>query len=344
MSRLNPPSEWVTADVPHLRIVTNELWAAVERRVLTTLQEKLLDQDLFAEFCQEFTREMNRLRMAARANITTMQQELVRVERGIARFIQAIKDGVPGRDVREPMLALSERKEEPKRLLQEAPEPTPLLHVGMAEIYRQKVMNLRAALEQEDARPRAVEALRGLLEAIIFKPEGNRLGITVQGNLAAMLPLAHNAKRPSDADDLQRSVTTDILYVHKRTRPNRLILRAPHRPFYRSLPCRGGLETTSLNPAAFTRDQLIDLMFAQQGYHHRPVAAKRGPHALAPIVYGFVPFGTRWSCQDVAGSHPAAIPGEVHDWPVALATSEVHVHPLHLTTVRLLFNVKVQAH
>ncbi len=195
MSRLNPPSEWVTADVPHLRIVTNELWAAVERRVLTTLQEKLLDQDLFAEFCQEFTREMNRLRMAARANITTMQQELVRVERGIARFIQAIKDGVPGRDVREPMLALSERKEELKRFLQEAPQPTPLLHVGMAEIYRQKVMNLRAALEQEDARPRAVEALRGLLEAIILKPEGNRLGITVQGNLAAMLTLAHNTKK-----------------------------------------------------------------------------------------------------------------------------------------------------
>ncbi len=127
VSRLNPPSEWVTTDVPHLRIVTNELWTAVkqrqtlmrhpiskgaspvhcrrpkyvfsgltkcgvcgggfhihannylacfsarsrgtctnlltirreevERRVLITLQEKLLDQDLFAEFCQEFTRE-----------------------------------------------------------------------------------------------------------------------------------------------------------------------------------------------------------------------------------------------------------------------------------------------
>jgi len=35
----------------------------VEARVLKALHEKLLRQDLFEEFCDEFTREMNRLRM-----------------------------------------------------------------------------------------------------------------------------------------------------------------------------------------------------------------------------------------------------------------------------------------
>jgi site-specific DNA recombinase len=147
--------------------------------------------------------------MEARASVTVMQQELVHIEREMARLIQAIKDGVPGRDVREPMIALGDRKEELKRLLQQAPEPKPLLHVGMADIYRQKVVGLREALEQEDARPKAAEAVRGLLDVIILKPEGepaNRLGILVQGNLAAMLTLAHDAKRPSDADDLARSV------------------------------------------------------------------------------------------------------------------------------------------
>ena len=39
----------------------------VEARVLAALQEKLLRQDLFEEFCDEFTREMNRLRMEHRA-------------------------------------------------------------------------------------------------------------------------------------------------------------------------------------------------------------------------------------------------------------------------------------
>jgi site-specific DNA recombinase len=38
----------------------------VERRVLHAPQEKLLHRDLFEEFCDEFTREMNRLRMEHR--------------------------------------------------------------------------------------------------------------------------------------------------------------------------------------------------------------------------------------------------------------------------------------
>ena len=48
----------------HLTIRRDE----VESRVLRALQEKLLRQDLFEEFCDEFTREMNRLRMEHRAS------------------------------------------------------------------------------------------------------------------------------------------------------------------------------------------------------------------------------------------------------------------------------------
>ena len=49
----------------HLTIRREE----VEARVLTALQEKLLNQELFEEFCDEFTREMNRLRMEQRAQM-----------------------------------------------------------------------------------------------------------------------------------------------------------------------------------------------------------------------------------------------------------------------------------
>ena len=47
----------------HLTIRRDE----VEARVLRALPDKLLRQDLFEEFCDEFTREMNRLRMEQRA-------------------------------------------------------------------------------------------------------------------------------------------------------------------------------------------------------------------------------------------------------------------------------------
>ena len=30
VSRLNPSSEWITTDVPHLRIVPDELWSAAK--------------------------------------------------------------------------------------------------------------------------------------------------------------------------------------------------------------------------------------------------------------------------------------------------------------------------
>jgi hypothetical protein len=60
----------------------------VESRVLHALQEKLLRRDLFEEFCQEFTREINGLRMAARASVTAAEQELGRVQTQIAKLIQ----------------------------------------------------------------------------------------------------------------------------------------------------------------------------------------------------------------------------------------------------------------
>ena len=43
--------------------------------------EAALNQDLFDEFCQEFTREMNRLRMERRASLSSAKREVERIER-----------------------------------------------------------------------------------------------------------------------------------------------------------------------------------------------------------------------------------------------------------------------
>jgi site-specific DNA recombinase len=51
----------------------------VEVRVLKALQEKLLNQELFEEFCEEFTREMNRLRMQHRASLSVAEREIERI-------------------------------------------------------------------------------------------------------------------------------------------------------------------------------------------------------------------------------------------------------------------------
>jgi len=72
----------------------------VEARVLKALQEKLLRQDPFGEFCDEFTREMNRLRMKHRASLSAAERDLERVQNDIRRVIEAIKNGFAGPDLK----------------------------------------------------------------------------------------------------------------------------------------------------------------------------------------------------------------------------------------------------
>jgi site-specific DNA recombinase len=76
----------------------------VEQRVLKALRDKLMRPDLFEDFCREFTRETTRLRMEQRAGLSHARTELAKVDREIATFIAAIKDGVPGRTVRTEMI------------------------------------------------------------------------------------------------------------------------------------------------------------------------------------------------------------------------------------------------
>ena len=55
----------------------------LEERVLSALRDKLMRRDLFEEFCREYVRELNRLRMEHRAKLSQARQELTVVEREI---------------------------------------------------------------------------------------------------------------------------------------------------------------------------------------------------------------------------------------------------------------------
>jgi len=147
----------------HLTIRRDE----VETRVLRALQEKLLRQDLFVEFCEEFTREMNRLRMEHRANLSSAEREVERIEVRRKKLIEMVMNGVPPTEVKGEMIANAARREELKAKLAAADAPPPLLHPEMAELYRQKVTALAQALENPETRTEASEALRGLIDAIV---------------------------------------------------------------------------------------------------------------------------------------------------------------------------------
>jgi site-specific DNA recombinase len=277
VSRMNPPSDWMTRDVPALRIVSDDVWTAakarqeqtrhavksaghlgrarrprylfsgltkcgvcgggfimagrnrlacfgardqgrcdnlmtirrdeVEARVLKALEEKLLRQDLFEEFCDEFTREMNRLRMEQRATISSAKREVDRIGTRIKKLLNLMLDDEMAVDEgKAEIKTLDARRKELQAQLETADEAPPLLHPEMADLYRQKVTTLAQALEQPETRTEATEALRGLIDAIILTPNDGGLRIQLKGNLAAMLSAATNAKRSPETGDLSLQV------------------------------------------------------------------------------------------------------------------------------------------
>ena len=167
------------------------------------LRDKLMRRDLFEDFCREYVRELNRLRMEHRASLSHGRQELASVEREIRKLIQAIKDGVSALSIKDELLSLEAQEERRNFSLASThqrcrssciPEwPTSIARRSAASLLR---------LESEENRTGAVEAIRELIEAILLEPNGNRLNITLKGDLAGMLNAARDGKRSPDTGDL----------------------------------------------------------------------------------------------------------------------------------------------
>jgi len=110
----------------------------VEGRVLNAPRYHLVDPALFKEFCDEFTREMNRLRMEGSASLETARSELKRIERELDTLLNLILKGGAADRINAKMVQLEGRKAELERQLADAEIPPPLLHPEMATFYREQ--------------------------------------------------------------------------------------------------------------------------------------------------------------------------------------------------------------
>ena len=160
-------------------------------------------KDWFEEFCRQFAKEMNRLRMEQRAGLTSAKREVERIGRRIKKLLDLLLDDeVNMHEGKAEMKALDARRKELQIQLQTPDEPPPLLHRSMADLYKSKVEELAAALQREDSRLEASEMLRGLIEAIVLTPQDGQLQIELKGNLAAMLAAAQKTKRSPETGEL----------------------------------------------------------------------------------------------------------------------------------------------
>jgi site-specific DNA recombinase len=67
----------------------------------------------------------------------------------------------------------------------------------MAEVYRRQVTGLAAALQSPETRVEAAEILRGLIEAIELHLGGEGYDIRLRGDLAGILRLSADSKKPA---------------------------------------------------------------------------------------------------------------------------------------------------
>ena len=180
----------------------------LEETVLGGLQQHLMDPTLIDIFCVEYTRHLNRLRSDAVASLEGWKAELGKIDREMERLVDAIVGGVPASKVKDRMIELDARKSELDGLIATAPEaPAVLVHPSMGERYRQAVTRLREALNEPARRAEAAEIIRGLIDCIVLRPEGDgrkkALTIDLTGHLAGILNVAGAARDGVPASDRQ---------------------------------------------------------------------------------------------------------------------------------------------
>ena len=273
-ARLNAPEDWITQEVPELRIIDDETWSMVkarqsamraekpepdastlstardrkrpryllsgltrcgccgggysmissemlgcstarnkgtcdnrtnlrrdelEARVLSALRHHLMEPALFAEFCEEFTREMNRIRSAGSETLEASRAQIRKIDRDLDRLVDMILRGGAADRLNERMVRMEARKRELEAVVAQSTEPAPLLHPEMAGYYRRQVESLHEALQTgpEAERLKAADLLRSLISAIVLTPSDSGLEMDVQGDLAGILTIASNAKSPA---------------------------------------------------------------------------------------------------------------------------------------------------
>ena len=169
----------------------------LEARVLNALKGHLMDPALFKEFCDEFTRQMNRRRMEARASLDVARGEAKRIDRELERLVQHIAEGHgEGRAIGKRIATLEGRQDELNRALAAAEEPPPVLHPSMAVIYRERVTGLYEALQQQGARAEAAsDVIRSLVSEIVLTPSAGELLVDLRGDLAGILAIASSDKQ-----------------------------------------------------------------------------------------------------------------------------------------------------
>ena len=164
----------------------------LEAQVLSVLHTRLLDSELTAIFCEEYTRHINKLRIDQNRQRADFENELARVEKAIAKIVESIKQGIDVSIIKDEANALQRRKEQLISLLETTDEAPSYIHPAMAGRYAKAVNELIASLNNPDHRDESAKLLRALIDKIVLTPNEDKsaLVIDLHGDLAGILQMS----------------------------------------------------------------------------------------------------------------------------------------------------------
>jgi site-specific DNA recombinase len=184
---------------------------AIEATVLHGIESHLCAPELVAEYVKEFHRAMTDLRDTSQGRRAELSKRLVEVEKAINAIVDAIAEG--GRSSRaltQRLADLESERDVIETTIKEAVPPPIALRPDATETYREKVKDLKAALNAADQENRtmAYEAIRELIDEVVIRPHGpyKPVEIDIYGRIQSLFP-----KNETDPGSMGVLVALDLL-------------------------------------------------------------------------------------------------------------------------------------
>ena len=156
------------------------------------IEEHLASPDLLAEYVREYHRAYTELRDSTARRRADLTKRLAKLKTDIKRAVAAVMENPRSKALQAQLGELEDQQDEIEAALGNLePPPTIELHPNVGEVYRRKIRDLKAALDQadDDSRAEAYQAIRELVEKVVIRPSGPRrpVQIEIRGQLATLL-------------------------------------------------------------------------------------------------------------------------------------------------------------
>ena len=165
-----------------------------EDLILGGLKHQLMAPELVRTFIEEFYQEVKRRRRDEEFARSASETELTSVSKRLDGLIDAIADGLRAPGLQRRLEELETRKAYLEDILA-APPPSPVrLNLNLAELYREKVSALHAALVDPESRIEALELIRSLIDRVEVHPAGKDFRVELVGEIANIIKLSAGAE------------------------------------------------------------------------------------------------------------------------------------------------------